>query len=116
MISFDLKSKWSKVWGQTPINCRFFLKRFSVCFNHFMLLFLVIPCLVVAVHSLVWSESQLKRKRKTEKERQTEKERLRRKKDIQSKTRKKESEKKDCKRKEERKRKKRDMKRQRKKD
>ena len=89
MISFDLKSKWSKVWGQTPINCRFFLKRFSVCFNHFMLLFLVIPCLVVAVHSLVWSESQLKRKRKTEKERQTEKERLRRKKDIQSKTRKK---------------------------
>ena len=110
MISFDLKSKWSKVWGQTPINCRFFLKRFSVCFNHFMLLFLVIPCLVVAVHSLVWSESQLKRKRKTEKER------LRRKKDIQSKTRKKESEKKDCKRKEERKRKKRDMKRQRKKD
>ena len=30
-------------------NCRFFLKRFPVCFNPFVLLFLVSPCLVVAV-------------------------------------------------------------------
>ena len=36
-------------FDQTPINCRFFLKRFPVCFNLFVLLFLVTPCLVVAV-------------------------------------------------------------------
>ena len=30
-------------------NCRFFLIRFLVCFNLFVLLFLVIPCLVVTV-------------------------------------------------------------------
>ena len=32
-----------------PINCRFFLNGFAVCFNLFVLLFLVTPCLVVAV-------------------------------------------------------------------
>ena len=32
-----------------PINCRFFLWRFPLCFNLFVLLFLVTPCLVVAV-------------------------------------------------------------------
>ena len=31
------------------LNCRFFLNRFPVCFNLFVLLFLVTPCLVVAV-------------------------------------------------------------------
>ena len=30
-------------------NCRFFVKRFPVCFNIFVLLFLVTPCLVMAV-------------------------------------------------------------------
>ena len=34
---------------QAPINFRFFLKKFPVCFNLFMLLFLVTPCSVVAV-------------------------------------------------------------------
>ena len=35
----------------TPINYRFFVKRFLVCFNLFVLLFLVTPCLVVAIQS-----------------------------------------------------------------
>ena len=34
---------------QTPINCRHFLKRFPICFDLFVLLFLVTPCLAVAV-------------------------------------------------------------------
>ena len=34
---------------KTPINCRFFLRRFPVCFSLLVLLFLVTPCLVVAV-------------------------------------------------------------------
>ena len=33
------------------VNCRFFLKRFSVSFNLFVFLFLVTPCLAVAVQS-----------------------------------------------------------------
>ena len=33
----------------SSINCRFFLKRFPVCFNLFVLLFQVAPCLVVAI-------------------------------------------------------------------
>ena len=33
-------------------NYRFFLKRFPVCFNLFVLHFLVTPCLVVAVSAL----------------------------------------------------------------
>ena len=36
-------------------NCRFFVKRFPVCFNIFVLLFLVTPCLVVALQ--LWIES-----------------------------------------------------------
>ena len=48
----------ARLWNSLPIecfpltydlNCRFFLKRFPVCFNLFVLLFLVTPCLVVAV-------------------------------------------------------------------
>ena len=31
----------------TYLNCRFFLKRFSVCRNLFVLFFAVAPCLVV---------------------------------------------------------------------
>ena len=38
---------------QTPINCRFFLKGFPVCFNLFVLLFLATPCLVVAVQPCI---------------------------------------------------------------
>ena len=34
---------------KSRIRCRFFLKRFPVCFNLFVLPFLVTPCLVVAV-------------------------------------------------------------------
>ena len=34
---------------KSRINFRFFLSRFPVCFNLFMLLFLVAPCLVMAV-------------------------------------------------------------------
>ena len=34
-----------------PINWRFFVKRFPVCFNLFVLLFLLTPCLVVVVQS-----------------------------------------------------------------
>ena len=35
--------------SQLSFNCRFFLIRFPVCFNLFVLLFLVTPCLIVAV-------------------------------------------------------------------
>ena len=40
----DLKSRIN-----TPFNCRFFLKRFFVCSNLFVLFFLVTLCLVMAV-------------------------------------------------------------------
>ena len=36
-----------------PINCRFSLKRFPVCFNLFVLLFLVTPSLVVAFQTWI---------------------------------------------------------------
>ena len=56
-LTYNLNGFKSRINRQTPINCRFFLKRFSVCFNLFVLLFLVTPCLVVAVRlfSLAWS-------------------------------------------------------------
>ena len=34
---------------EIPGNCRFFLKRFPVCFNSVVFLFLITPCPVVAV-------------------------------------------------------------------
>ena len=40
---------YSELAQLTHINCWFFLKRFLVCFNHFVLLFRVTPCPVVAV-------------------------------------------------------------------
>ena len=46
MLSSDLRCKWL-----TSFNCMFFLKRFLVCFNLFVLLFLVTSCLIVAVQS-----------------------------------------------------------------
>ena len=40
----------------TTFNCMFFVNRFLVCFNLFVLLFLVIPCLVRAVQPCMeWS-------------------------------------------------------------
>ena len=47
-LTYDLSGFKSRING-TPFNCRFFLIRFPVCFNLFVLLFLVTPCLVVAV-------------------------------------------------------------------
>ena len=41
---------------QTPVNCRFFMKRCSVCFNLFVLLFIVTPCLAVAIQREVERE------------------------------------------------------------
>ena len=34
---------------KSRINCSFFVKRFPTCFNFFVLLFLVTPCLLLAV-------------------------------------------------------------------
>ena len=47
MLSFDLWSKW--LLSLTPINCRFFLKRFPFCFN----LFAVPPCLAVVIQPCI---------------------------------------------------------------
>ena len=41
----------SELAQQTPMNFRFFLKKFPVCFNVFVLLFLVTSCVVVDVQS-----------------------------------------------------------------
>ena len=45
MCASDNEQGINKPWP----NCRFFPKRFSVCFNLFVLLFLVTPSLAVAV-------------------------------------------------------------------
>ena len=52
----------------SPINCRFFLKRFPAYFNLFVLLFRVTSCLVVAglLNNLAWSEDQSERERERE--------------------------------------------------
>ena len=47
-LTYNLNGFKSRI-NQTPINCRFLLKRFPVCVNLFVLLFLVTPYLVVAV-------------------------------------------------------------------
>ena len=47
-LTYDLSGFKSRI-KQIPFNCRFFLNRFPVCFNLFVLLFLVTPCLVVVV-------------------------------------------------------------------
>ena len=48
--------------SMTSFDCRFFLKRFCVCFNLFELLFLVTPCLIVAVqHCMAWIPIFLKK-------------------------------------------------------
>ena len=46
-LTFDLSGFESRI--NTAFNCRFFLNRFPVCFHLFGLLFLVAPCLVVAI-------------------------------------------------------------------
>ena len=59
----------------SPINCRFFLKRFPVYFNLFVLLFRVTSCLVVAglFNDLAWSEDQSESEREREREPKKEK-------------------------------------------
>ena len=47
------KECFSLTYDLNTFNCRFFLKRFPVCCNLFVLLFLVTPCLVVAVQPFV---------------------------------------------------------------
>ena len=47
-LTYDLSGFKSRI-NRYLFNCRFFLIRFPVCFNLFVLLFLVTPCLVVAV-------------------------------------------------------------------
>ena len=48
-----LSGAWKKKKCFKPCICRFFLNRFPVCFNHFVLLFLVIPYLIVAVQPCI---------------------------------------------------------------
>ena len=47
-LTYDLNGFKSRI-NKNPIKCRFFLKRFCVCFNLFVLLLIVTPCLVVVV-------------------------------------------------------------------
>ena len=58
-LTYDLKGFTCRINRHLLTVC-FFLKKLPVCFNLFVLLFLVTPCLVVAVQS-VWSGSQLKK-------------------------------------------------------
>ena len=50
-LTYNLNRVKSRINRYLLETCRFFLKRFLVCFNLFVLLFLVTPCLVVAVQS-----------------------------------------------------------------
>ena len=43
-LTYDLNGFKSRI-NKNPIKCRFFLKRFCVCFNLFVLLLIVTPCL-----------------------------------------------------------------------
>ena len=53
-LSYDLNGFKPRI-NRHLFNCRFFLKRFPVCLNHFVFLFLVTPCLVVATQpSMEW--------------------------------------------------------------
>ena len=47
-LTYNLNGFKSRI-NRHLINCRFLLKKFPVCFNLFVLFFLVTPCLVVAV-------------------------------------------------------------------
>ena len=47
-LTYNLNDFKSRI-NRHLINCRFLLKKFPVCFNLFLLFFLVTPCLVVAV-------------------------------------------------------------------
>ena len=46
-LTYDLSGFKCRI--NISFNCRFFLNKFPLCFNLFVLLFLVTPCLVVAV-------------------------------------------------------------------
>ena len=50
-LTYNLNRVKSRINRYLLETCRFFLKRFLVCFNLFVLLFLVTPCLVVAAQS-----------------------------------------------------------------
>ena len=51
-LTYDLSGFKSRI-SRLSFNCRFFLNRFSVCFNLFVLPFLVTPCLIVAIQPCV---------------------------------------------------------------
>ena len=50
-LTYDISGFKSKI-NRHLFNCRLFLNRFSVCWNLLVRLFLVAPCLVVAVHGV----------------------------------------------------------------
>ena len=58
LLTYNLNGFKSRI-SRHLLNCRFFQKRFPVFFNLFVILFLVTPCIAVAVQS--WSESQFKK-------------------------------------------------------
>ena len=58
----SLAVEWSEWLLQTSFNCRFFLNTFHVGFKLYVLIFLAIPCFVVAVQpSLQWIPIKKKR-------------------------------------------------------
>ena len=50
-LTYDLNGLESRI--KTSFNCRLFLNRFHLCLNLFVFLFVVIPCLVVAVQPCI---------------------------------------------------------------
>ena len=54
LLNYDLFGFKSRINRHLLTVCRFFLKRSHVCFNLFVLLFLVTPCLVAAVPCMEW--------------------------------------------------------------
>ena len=59
-LTYDLSGCKSKI-NRHLFNCRFFLNRFPVCFNLFVLFFLVTLYLIISVQPS-WSESQFLKK------------------------------------------------------
>ena len=50
-LTYDLNGLKSRI--KISFNCRLFLNRFRLCLNLFVILFVVIPCLVVAVQPCI---------------------------------------------------------------
>ena len=64
-LTYDLNGFKSRI-NKNPIKCRFFLKRFCVCFNLFVLLLIVTPCLVVVVQPYMeWTPIKKNRNKKS---------------------------------------------------